>query len=84
MVASILQEWLHRDVLRQLGTKGYKLTHVQDPRTEIDLTVKTLSMDLRSGLRLCRLTELLAGNFTSAACTFLALTEHWRLERDAG
>ncbi|KAK9808392.1 hypothetical protein WJX73_010186 [Symbiochloris irregularis] len=61
MVASILQEWLHRDVLRQLGAKGYRLTHTQDPRTELDLTVKTLSLDLRSGLRLCRLTELLAG-----------------------
>ena len=73
MVASILQEWLHRDVFRQLSTKGYRLAYVQDTRAEIDLTVKSLSVDLRSGLRLCRLTELLAGRESEAMGHFTAV-----------
>ena len=49
------------DVLRLLGTQGYRLKHAQDPRMELDLSVTALATDLRSGVRLCRLVETLAG-----------------------
>ena len=49
------------DVLRHLGAQGYRLAHAQDPRQEQDFSVTSLAADLRSGLRLCRLVELLAG-----------------------
>ena len=49
------------DVLRALGTAGCRLHHTQDPRLELDFGVASLATDLRSGVRLCRLVELLAG-----------------------
>ena len=63
VVVAVLRDRLlgHGDVLRHLASRGYKLAHVQDPRDEMDLTVSALAVDLRSGLRLCRLMECLTG-----------------------
>ena len=58
------------DVLRHLSTQGYKLAHAQDPRQELDFSVASLAADLRSGVRLCRLVEALAG-----ACALPALRD---------
>lgn len=45
---------------RHLARLGYKVSHAQDPRCEFDFSVANLAVDLRDGLRLCRLAETLA------------------------
>jgi hypothetical protein len=49
------------DVMRHLGALGFRLRYEQDPRTEFDFGVANLGTDLRSGVRLLRLAELLTG-----------------------
>ncbi|BDA47246.1 probable abnormal spindle-like microcephaly-associated protein homolog [Coccomyxa sp. Obi] len=49
------------DVMRHLASLGLRLGYEQDPRTEFDFAVGSLAVDLRSGVRLLRLTELLKG-----------------------
>ena len=49
------------DVMRHLGSMGFRLAYVQDPRSEFDFAVASLGTDLRSGVRLLRLAELLIG-----------------------
>lgn len=49
------------EVARRLGRIGYKVQYVQQARDEIDYTTKNLAVDLRDGLRLCRLSEALNG-----------------------
>ena len=48
-------------MLRHLAARGYRLTYAQDPRDELELAVHAIGVDLRSGLRLCRITEVLTG-----------------------
>ena len=48
------------DVLRHLGHVGYKLYHEQAPIREYDMTCTNLAVDLRDGVRLCRLVEVLS------------------------
>lgn len=49
------------DVLHPLEAWGYRLIHVQDPADDVDYTVKSLKEDLRDGVRLAKLYEILAG-----------------------
>lgn len=44
-----------------LSSKGFRLTHCQDPRLEYDYSIRNLAVDLRNGLRICRMVELLSG-----------------------
>jgi len=37
---------------------GYSVVHDQKPLHEFDFTVKNLAVDLRDGVRLCRLIDL--------------------------
>lgn len=48
------------EVGRHLGRLGYRVTHEQHPRAELDFFTRNLAVDLRNGLRLCRLAEALA------------------------
>ncbi|KAI8771163.1 abnormal spindle microcephaly-associated protein [Biomphalaria glabrata] len=50
------------DLTRHLAYLGYIVNHVQKPIDEFDFAVKNLSSDLRDGLRLSRVLELLADN----------------------
>ncbi|XP_059177929.1 abnormal spindle-like microcephaly-associated protein homolog isoform X2 [Physella acuta] len=50
------------DLTRHLAYLGYMVNQTQKPIDEFDFAVKTLSADLRDGLRLSRVLELLAGN----------------------
>ncbi|CAL1537151.1 unnamed protein product [Lymnaea stagnalis] len=52
------------DLTRHLAYLGYIVTQSQRSIDEFDFAVKTLSADLRDGLRLSRIIELLAGNKT--------------------
>ena len=56
------------DVLRHIGHMGYRLYHAQEPIREYDFTVRNLAMDLRDGVRLCRLVEVLAGAIGDDGC----------------
>ena len=47
------------DVLRRLGHYGYKLHHAQEPVREYDFRTENLAMELRDGVRLCRLVDAL-------------------------
>ena len=47
------------DVLRHLALMGYGLYHSQEPIREYDFRVKNLAVDLRDGVRLCRLVDVL-------------------------
>lgn len=51
------------DVMRHLASLGLRLGYEQDPRTEFEFGIHSLAADLRSGVRLLRLTELLTGDF---------------------
>jgi abnormal spindle-like microcephaly-associated protein len=45
------------EVGRHLGRLGYKVSYAQTPRQEINFKVKNLAIDMRDGLRLCRLVD---------------------------
>ena len=47
------------DVLRRLGHYGYKLHHAQEPVREYDFRTENLALELRDGVRLCRLVDTL-------------------------
>lgn len=47
------------DILRALSRQGYRLRHVQHPKSELDWGVASLATDLRDGMRLCRLADVL-------------------------
>ena len=49
------------DFMRHLASKGYKLHYQQDPRAEFEFGVTNLAIDLRNGMRLCKLVEQLTG-----------------------
>lgn len=49
------------DAVRHMASMGYRLTHTQSPLHEYDFSVASLAADLRNGLRLCKLLDLLAG-----------------------
>ncbi len=63
VLQSILPGWLlgEGDVLRSLGRLGYKLQYEQAPKREVDFAVANLAVDLRDGLRLCKLADILLG-----------------------
>lgn len=46
---------------RRLAALGYRLSYTQTPGEEFDFTLTSLQVDLRDGLRLCRLAEVLVG-----------------------
>ena len=49
------------DIIRHLGLLGYEVQHKQSILDEFDYTVKNLASDLRDGVRLCRLVEMMIG-----------------------
>ena len=49
------------NVVRHLASKGYRVEYEQDPRKEFDFSVTNIAVDLRSGLRICKLVEVLTG-----------------------
>ena len=65
--AQAVMEFLHErlvgegNVLRHLELLGYKLHYKQDPLVEYPFAISNLAVDLRDGLRLLRLAELLTG-----------------------
>ena len=58
-------------VLRHLKSLGFRLQHQQSALHEFDFSVGCLAVDLRDGIRLCKLMELLAG--AAAALTPLKI-----------
>ncbi|KAG0229939.1 hypothetical protein BGW41_002836 [Actinomortierella wolfii] len=46
------------DIIRHLLFMGYSVLHTQEPLDEYDFTVKNLAIDMRDGVRLCRLIDL--------------------------
>ena len=53
---------------RHLRQIGYELQHSQTPRAEFDYSLQHLSVDLRDGIRLCKLAEGVTGGLRDA-CT---------------
>ena len=51
------------DFMRHLASKGYKLHYQQDPRAEFEFGVTNLAIDLRNGMRLCKLAEQMTGRY---------------------
>ena len=45
------------EIARYLGRLGYRVSYVQTPKQEFKFTVSNLAVDMRDGLRLCRLVE---------------------------
>lgn len=62
-VESFLKDRLYGegDTMRHLASKGFRLSYEQDPRREYDFRIQTLAVDLRNGMRLCKLVESLTG-----------------------
>eukprot|EP00976_Prorocentrum_cordatum_P059859 1175673-Prorocentrum_minimum.AAC.3 len=46
------------DLERHLSFMGYKLSYTQSPIMEFDFGVANLAVDLRDGIRLCKLVEV--------------------------
>ncbi|KAF9582765.1 hypothetical protein BGW38_010790 [Lunasporangiospora selenospora] len=46
------------DIIRHLLFMGYSVVHTQTALDELDFTVKNLAVDLRDGVRLCRLVDM--------------------------
>lgn len=67
MLQAILPSWLsgEGDLLRSLGRLGYKLQYEQQPKREVNFSVTNLAVDLRDGLRLCKLADILMGGLAS-------------------
>lgn len=53
-------------LVRHLRQLGYELQHSQAPRAEFDYSLQHMSVDLRDGIRLCRLAEVLTGGLHNA------------------
>ena len=49
------------NVVRQLSTLGFPLQFEQSALHEFDFSINVLAVDLRDGIRLCKLTEMLTG-----------------------
>lgn len=49
------------NVHRHLSLLGYEVAYVQRPIDEFDFAISNIRVDLRDGVRLCRLVEVLAG-----------------------
>ena len=47
------------DITKHLGRVGLKVTYKQDPIDEIDVSVSNFAVDLRDGIRLAKLSEIL-------------------------
>ncbi len=60
------------NVVRHLEMLGYKLRYSQSPLTEYPFAVTNLAVDLRDGLRLCRLAELLTGGCAGPQCPHIS------------
>ena len=52
---------------RHLRQIGYELQHSQAPRAEFDYSLQHLSVDLRDGIRLCKLAEVFTGGLRDAS-----------------
>lgn len=67
----LLNGWIfgEGDVMRQVSLMGIRLNYRQDPLSEFDFGVTNIASDLRDGLRLCRVAEVLAGTY----CTLCPL-----------
>lgn len=63
------------DLLRHLSQLTYKLMYHQDPLAEFDFSLASMSVDLKDGLRLCKLAEALTGKMTSMVLCICALTD---------
>ena len=68
-VELFLRDRLHGegDTMRSLASKGFRLSYYQDPRMEYNFGVDNLAVDLRNGLRLSKLVQLLTGTKTVVA-----------------
>lgn len=62
-MVTLLEGRLHGEgqVLRRLASLGYRLAHEQSALHEFDFSVGCLAADLRDGIRLCKVVEVLAG-----------------------
>lgn len=50
------------NLMRHLAQLSYKLHYIQDPLADFDFTLTSLATELRDGLRLCKLAEVLTGD----------------------
>eukprot|EP00957_Ditylum_brightwellii_P141373 10771973-Ditylum_brightwellii.AAC.1 len=66
--------------MRHLKLLGYQLSVQQKPIQEVQYEVTNLAVDLRDGVRLCRLVELLGGErHLVNSCTMPAMSRAPRL-----
>eukprot|EP00795_Rhopilema_esculentum_P010190 gene10190-18862_t len=65
MLLMFSRDYLHRegDIVKHLTYLGYAVSHVQTPLHEFDFGVNSLAVDLRDGMRLVRVVELLTKNW---------------------
>ena len=61
------------DIMRHLSLLGYTLTYKQTLLDEFDYKVDNLASDLRDGIRLCRLVELMVKDKSHALSKQLRL-----------
>lgn len=74
------------NLLRHLAQLSYRLQYIQDPLSDFDFTLTSLSAELRDGLRLCKLADVLTGGITQHisaqyTCSPSAVKlETWRMQ----
>lgn len=60
------------DIMRHLASKGFKLEYHQDLRSEFDFRIQNLAVDLRDGMRLSKLVDILTGPAETLAPSSMA------------
>jgi abnormal spindle-like microcephaly-associated protein len=69
------------DFVKHLGRVGLKVFYKQEPVDELDFTVTNLAVDLRDGVRLARMTEILTGEPPKSLLVSLRLPAVSRLQK---
>ena len=83
IVVSFAKEFLSGEgnVNRHLSLLGYEVTYKQSILDEVDYTVKELAVELRDGVRLCRMVELLCPSYGRELSLQLRMPAGSRLQK---
>jgi len=74
LTLQVVSEFLHGrlvgegNLLRHLDLLGYKLAYSQSPLMEFPFAISNLAVDLRDGLRLIKVAEVLTGGCLTGPC----------------
>uniref|UniRef100_A0A7S4IHQ8 Calponin-homology (CH) domain-containing protein n=1 Tax=Odontella aurita TaxID=265563 RepID=A0A7S4IHQ8_9STRA len=83
VLVTICRDYLFAEgnIMKHLGHIGVAVHYIQDPRDEFNYTVKNLAVDLRDGVRLSRMIEILTNDDESSLLPELRVPAVSRLQK---